>query len=125
MKKYIVNNQEVEYLRIEKGHDGTIKVEFEKKFNIITAHMSMIMERLRENNLNGCHVFKDEYHGIISILLKSIDQVHGVLHVLNVPHSCYEINHEDALIVIDIPVMENVLKMYEDVKEDEKCLMES
>lgn len=111
MRKYIVNNQEVEYLRIEEKHDGTTVVTFEEKFNLINAHMSVIMEKLRDNNLSVHHVFKDFKHGIIVVLLKSIDDVNGVLHVLNVPHGCYEVNYTDASVTIDIPVMENMLNL--------------
>ena len=72
MKRYIVNDKEVEYLHIEEKHDGTTIVHYEEKFNIVTAHMGVIMEKLRDNNLNGVLVFKDIKHDIISILLKEI-----------------------------------------------------
>ena len=40
MRKYIVNNKEVEYLHIEEK-DGATVVTFEEKFNIVNAHMSV------------------------------------------------------------------------------------
>lgn len=111
MVKYIVNNKEVEYLHIEERHDGTTIVTFEEKFNIITAHMGFIMQKLRDNNLNGVLVFKNLKYGIISILLDNVDQVHGVLHALNVPHACYEVIYDDLTIVIDVPRLEHALEM--------------
>lgn len=119
MRKYIVNNQEVEYLHIEEKHNGTTVVTFEEKFNLINAHMSVIMEKLRDNHLSVHHVFKDFKHGIIVVLLKSIDDVNGVLHVLSVPHGCYEVNYNDASVTIDIPVMENMLNLNCGVKVEE------
>lgn len=110
MRKYIVNNKEVEYLHIEENHDGTIEVHFEEKFNIVTAHMSVIMARLRENNLK-CQVFKDLKHNIISLWLQSITDVNGVLHVLSVPHACYEVLYEDAIVVIDVPKLQEIMEM--------------
>lgn len=111
MVKYIVNNKEVEYLHIEERRDGTTIVTFEEKFNVITAHMGFIMQKLRDNNLDGVLVFKDLKHGIISIWLKDIDQVHGTLHALNVPHACYEVLYDDLIIVIDVPRLEHALEM--------------
>ena len=115
MRKYIVNNTEVEYLRIEEKRDGTIEVHFEEKFNLVNAHMSVIMSRLRENNLFGCHVFKDLQHNIITIMLHDIDQLYGVLHTLNVNPGCYEVYYEDALVIVDVPVLQRCLSVEEGV----------
>lgn len=109
--KYIVNDKEVEYLHIEERYDGTTIVTFEEKFNIATAHMGFIMQKLRDNNLNGVLVFKDLKHDIITIMLDNVDQVHGVLHALNVPHACYEVMYEDCLIVVDVPRLEHALEL--------------
>ena len=108
MRKYIVNNKEVEYLHIEEK-DGATVVTFEEKFNIVNAHMSVIMERLRENELN-CLVFKDIKHKIISILVKDDDmsKVHFILHVLNIPVGSYDVMYDDCTIVVDIPKLEEL-----------------
>ena len=117
MTKYIVNNKEVEYLHIEERHDGTTVVTFEEKFNIVTAHMGFIMRKLRDNNLDGVLVFKDLQHDIISILLDDINQVHGVLHALCVPHACYEVLYNDLTIVIDVPRLMHAVEL-ENVSSD-------
>lgn len=115
MTKYIVNNKEVEYLHIEQKMDGTTIVTYEEKFNLVTAHMGVIMQKLRDNDLNGVHVFKDLKHEIISILLDDLSQANGVLYSLNVPHACYEILYDDAIIVIDTPMYEKALEMEHNV----------
>ena len=109
MKRFIVNDKEVEYLHISEDHDGTIRVEYEEKFNIITAHMGVIMERLRGNGLWGVHVFKRLEYDIIEILVKSEDQIVGTLHALGIPHACYEVLYDDLIIVIDTPLLEKAL----------------
>ena len=111
MVKYIVNNKEVEYLHIEERHDGTTVVTFEEKFNLINAHMGVIMQKLCDNGIDGVHVFKRLKHNIIDIWLKDINQIHGVLGALNVPHACYEVMYDDAIIVIDTPLYERALEM--------------
>lgn len=104
MTKYIVNNQEVEYLHIEEKYDGTIEVHYEEKFNLLHAHHSEIMKRLKENNINGCHVFNREIkYKLVIIKLKTIEQLTGALHALDIPFGCYEVNYETAEIVIDTP----------------------
>ena len=110
MRKYIVNDQEVEYLHIEERHDGTIEVHFEEKFNLLHAHHSEIMRRLRDNGINGCHVFNFEIkYRIIIIKLKTIDQLTGALHSLDVPFGCYEVDYENAEIIIDTPDYERLI----------------
>ncbi len=111
MKRYIVNDREVEYLHIEEKPDGTIKVHYAEKFNLVTAHMGVIMDKLRDNGLNSVHVFKDLKYDIIQIWLKDINQIHGVLGALNVPHACYEVLYDDAIIVIDVPLYEQALEI--------------
>ena len=125
MRKYIVNNKEVEYLHIEETHDGTTIVTFEEKFNLINAHMGVIMERLRDNNLSCHHVFKDFKHGIIVIYLKNINDLNGVLHALCVPHGCYEVDFETRFVTIDIPVMERMLKIENHVEDEQVCVMKN
>ena len=68
MRKITVNGEEVEYFHIIEHHDGTTEVTFSKKFNVVDAHMSEIMRRVRENGLE-CQVFKDIQHDIVSIML--------------------------------------------------------
>ena len=111
MRKYIVNNTEVEYLRVEEKPDGTMIVHFEEKFNLINAHMSIIMQRLRDNGLDGVHVVKYLHkRKIICILMRDIDQLPGVLHALDIPFGCYEVNYNDAVITIDTPNYESLVK---------------
>ena len=102
LKKITVNGEEVEYFHITEKPDGSKEITFTKKFNIVDAHMSEIMKRVRENGLK-CHVFKDIPKGIISILLYSIDDLPGILHSLDIPNGVYEVYYEDCLVVVDIP----------------------
>ena len=110
MRKYIVNNKEVEYLHIEEKPDGTTIVSYEEKFNIVNAHMSVIMEKLREEGLGEVHVFKDLQHGIISILLDDINHAHGAIHCLSIPHLSYDLLVEDKTIIVDVPLLEKALE---------------
>ena len=73
------------------------------------------MQKLRDNSLEGIHVFKDLKYGIIQIWLKDINQAAGALHALNVPHACYEIIYDDAIIVIDTPIYEKALEIESNV----------
>ena len=68
------------------------------------------MSRLRENNLNGCHIFKDFYHNIISIIISDWNDVNGVIHTLKIPMGVYELYEEDLLIVVDVPLLEQKQK---------------
>ena len=120
MTKYIVNNQEVEYLHITEKHDGTIEVHYEEKFNILHAHHSEIMKRLREDGIHGCHVFNYEIkYKIIIIMMKRIDQLTGILHALDIPYGCYEVNYEDAEIIIDTPDYDRLVTGVNTVKTDD------
>lgn len=113
MKKKIVNGKEVEYLYINDNNPDKIIVEFSEKFNIVDAHMSEIMKRLRENDLRVVHIHKDFKHDIITILFTRIEDVHGILHSLSVPPNCYEIDDEDPkfkIIIIDIPILQEKIK---------------
>ena len=105
---YIVNGKEVEYLHIKEDYNGDIIVEYNEHFNIVNAHMGEIMKRLRKNDLN-CIVTKNFKYKIIMILLKKIEDVHSVLSVLNIPYGCYDINEEDKIITIDVPVINELL----------------
>lgn len=119
IKKYIVNDQEVEYIHIEEKHDGSIEIHYEEKFNLLTAHHSEIMRRLRDNDIHGCHVINHEIHyKIIIIYLKSIDQLTGALHALDIPYGCYEVNYEDALVTIDTPDYTRLVSAANPVKNE-------
>ena len=110
MRKFIVNNTEVEYLHVEEKPDGTMVVHFEEKFNLVNAHMSVIMQRLRDNGIDIVHITKYLHkRKIICILMKNIDQLPGVLHALDIPYGCYEVNYQDAVITLDIPEYEKLI----------------
>lgn len=119
MKKFIVNNQEVEYLRIKEENDAII-VEYDEKFNLITAHMGVIMEKLRDNGLYGVLVFKDLKHHIISIWLDDINQVAGVLHSLHIPPLTYEVLYDDLILVVDTPLLEQSISQSEFIQNATK-----
>lgn len=119
MRKYIVNNTEVEYLHIEEMPDGTTVVTFEEKFNLINAHMGEIMKRLRDNGLDGIHVIKYLHkYNVIIIDLVNIDQLTGALHSLDIPYGCYEVDYNDCLITIDIPDYEKLVSGINPVAEE-------
>ena len=110
MRKFIVNNTEVEYLHVEEKPDGTMVVHFEEKFNLVNAHMSVIMQRLKDNGIDIVHITKYLHkRKIICILMKNIDQLPGVLHALDIPYGCYEVNYQDAVITLDIPEYEKLI----------------
>ena len=122
MKRYIVNDKEVEYLHIQEDRDGTIRVEYEEKFNIVTAHMGAIMERLRDNRLDGVLVFKRLEYDVICVVVKSEAQIVGTLHALGIPHACYDVLYDDLTIVIDVPLLERAL-LVENVVGSEEAIV--
>lgn len=105
---YKVNGKEVEYLNIIKEPNGDIIVEYDEKFNLVNAHMGVIMQKLRDNGLK-CHVFKELKYNIILIWLNHIEDIHGILHSLNIPHGCYDVNYNDMIVTIDVPIYEQLL----------------
>ena len=121
MRKYTVNGEEVEYFHIAEKPDGTTEIIFTKKFNIIDAHMGDIMKRVRDAGLE-CQVFKDFHHDIIMILLYRIEDLHGIIHSLSIPAGCYDVYHEDKLIVVDIPLLRQAINQAENkVKYAYEC----
>lgn len=104
---YIVNGKEVEYLHVDKKINGDIVVEYDEKFNLITAHTGTIMEKVRNNGLD-CHIFKELKHNIIEIWLYDMHDINGILYSLGVPHGCYEVLHDDKIVVIDTPIYEEL-----------------
>ena len=109
---FFINGKKVEYLHIEYDFGGDEKhtfVTYSEKFNLATAHMGDIMQRLRKNNLNNVLVFKDVKHKIISITYRDKSQVTGILHSLGLPYGCYEVLENDRIVVVDIPVLEELL----------------
>lgn len=106
---YIVNGKEVEYLHIREELNGDIIVEYDEVFNLVKAHMGVIMERLYDNDFSDVHVFKNLKYKIITIQLHDIAQLHGVLYALNIPPATYEILYDDNSIVIDTPEYERAI----------------
>lgn len=89
---YIVNGKKVEYLHITEEKNGDIIVNYDEKFNLVKAHMGVIMKKLHDNGINHVHVSKDLKHRIISIWLDDLLQLHSVLHVLDIPLLCSSLN---------------------------------
>lgn len=106
---YIVNGKEVEDLNIVEEKNGDIIVNYNEKFNLVKAHMGVIMKKLHDNWINHVHVSKDLKHRIICIWLNDLSQLHSVLHVLDIPPLCYEIMEEDNILVIDTPEYERAI----------------
>lgn len=106
---FIVNGKKVEYLHIYEDPNGDITVNYDEKFNLVKAHMGVIMKKLHDNEINHIHVSKDLKHRIISIWLDDLLQLHSVLHVLDIPPLCYEIMDEDNILVIDTPEYERAI----------------
>ena len=86
--KTIVNGEEVEYFHIQQEPDGNIVVTISTKFDIVTAHMSEIMKRIREDGYE-CVVSKDLHNGIIYFILEHKSDAVGVLNSLNIPSDIY------------------------------------
>ena len=104
MRKYIVNDREVGYLDVTEREDGALVVYFEEKFNLLTAKHSDIMERLRGEEIWDCHIFNYEIqYKILIINMGSIEQLTSILHTLEIPYGCYEVDYENAEIIIDTP----------------------
>lgn len=107
-KKIIVNGEEVEYFHIQENLDGTTEITFSKTFDIVTAHMSEIMKRVRDNGLR-CQVFKGDIDkGFITIILYDMNDLAGVLYSLDIPLTAYEvIDEEFKTIIVDINKLPN------------------
>lgn len=105
----IVNGKKVGYLDIHKDPNGDTIVNYDEKFNLVKAHMGVIMKKLHDNGINHVHVSKDLKHRIICIWLNDLSQLHSVLHVLDIPPLCYEIMDEDNILVIDTPEYERAI----------------
>ena len=104
MRKYIVNDREVGYLDVTEREDGALVVYFEEKFNLLTAKHSDIMERLRSEEIWGCQIINYEIqYKILIIKMGSIEQLTSILHTLEIPYGCYEVDYENAEIIIDTP----------------------
>ena len=99
---YIINGEEVEYLHIKNQLNGDIIVTYSEKFNIVVAHMSEIMKRLRQHKLNNTLVFRDLKHNIISITYENTNEINGILHIFNIPYGAYQVMENDKIIVIDV-----------------------
>lgn len=106
---YIVNGKKVEYLHIIEERNGDIIVEYDETFNLVKAHMGVIMQRLYDNDFTDVHVFKNLKYRIITIQLHDIAQLHGVLYALSVPPGTYEILYDDESVVIDTPEYERAI----------------
>lgn len=102
---YIINGEEVEYLHIENSLNGDVTVTYEKKFNLIDAHMGEIMKKLRENGLVNSLVFKFLKYDIIMITFKNMEEVTPIIHLFNIPYGAYEVMEEDCMIVVDTPLL--------------------
>ena len=106
---YIVNGKKVEYIHIVEEKNGDIIVEYDEIFNLVKAHMGVIMQRLYDNDFTDVHVFKNLKYRIITIQLHDIAQLHGVLYALSVPPGTYEILYDDEIVVIDTPEYERAI----------------
>ena len=96
---YIINGEEVEYLYI-KETDGNTIVNYTEKFDIVTAHMSEIMKRLRKNGLHNSLVFKRLEHNFIVITYKNESEITRILHLFNIKYGSYEVMEEDKSIIV-------------------------
>ena len=99
-KKIIINGETVEYLNIEEKPDGTTVITYSKSFNLLTASMREIYQRLSENGMHA-QVFKELRHNFISIIFFNDDDVNGLLHIFNIPAGSYDLNMEDQMIVVN------------------------
>ena len=99
-KKIIINGETVEYMNIEEKPDGTTVITYSKKFNLLTAGMREIYQRLAEHGMHA-QVFKDLKHNFISIIFFNDEDVNGLLHIFNIPAGSYELYMEDQMIVVN------------------------
>lgn len=106
---FVVNGEEVEYLHIHEDPNGDIIVDYDEKFNLVKAHVGVVMEKLRDNGINHVHISKNLKYRIISIWLDDLSQLHSVLHVLDIPLLCYELMVDDNILVIDTPDYEKAI----------------
>lgn len=93
-----VNGKPVEYIYVQKTRNG-YEIIYSDKFNIVTAHMSCITEKLREYNIHA-QVFKRIDKGIILIQLYDMEDLSIILNILRIPTGAWEL--VDDIIVVDI-----------------------
>ena len=98
---YIINGEEVEYLHIKEINGNTV-VEYAEKFDIVSAHMSEIMKRLRNNGLHNSLVFKKLRYNLIIITYKNESEITRILHLFNIKYGSYEVMEEDKSILIQV-----------------------
>lgn len=117
---YTINGEEVEYIQVN-NTDGKIDIKYYEKFDIVTAHTSRIEAKLRDKHINTT-VCKNLYRGYIGIFLEHLEDYIGVIHILGIPMTAYDIDKENKFLVIRInqlPKYENksyfeILNMVED-----------
>lgn len=97
---YVINGEEVEHISIDKSNDK-INVKYSEKFDIVTAHISRIQKKLRDQNLNVT-ICKDIYNGYIGIFLEEIEDYIGITHILEVPMRACQLDRENNFLIIRI-----------------------
>ncbi len=104
MTKFKVNGKEMDYVHIQKNMDGSIEVTYSEKFDIVTAHMSDIMQKIRNNGLTA-QVFRAtaKKYGYITIVLNRPEDLTGVLFSLDIPlDACDWLDKENGYVIVEV-----------------------
>jgi len=104
MTKFKVNGKEMDYVHIQKNIDGSIEVTYSEKFDIVTAHMSDIMQKIRNNGLTA-QVFRAnaKKYGYITIVLIRPEDLTGVLFSLDIPlDACDWLDKENGYVIVEV-----------------------
>jgi len=104
MTKFKVNGKEMDYVHIQKNIDGSIEVTYSEKFDIVTAHMSDIMQKIRNNGLTA-QVFRAnaKKYGYITIVLNRPEDLTGVLFSLDIPlDACDWLDKENGYVIVEV-----------------------
>jgi len=94
----------MDYVHIQKNIDGSIEVTYSEKFDIVTAHMSDIMQKIRNNGLTA-QVFRAnaKKYGYITIVLNRPEDLTGVLFSLDIPlDACDWLDKENGYVIVEV-----------------------
>lgn len=105
---YTVNGEEVDYIQID-NTDNTLTINYQEKFDIVTADISHIEKKLHDKEIQAT-VCKDLYNMYIGIFLEELEDYIGIVHILELPFNSYEIDRENNFMIVLI----NKLPKYRD-----------
>ena len=97
---YTVNGEEVDYIHIDKV-SNRIDIQYYEKFDVVTAHTSRIISRLKDKQINAI-VCKNLYRGYIGFFLEHIEDYIGVIHILEIPMNACQVDRDNNFLLLRI-----------------------